>query len=99
MSFGCLGYVMRHEDYRNHPLKNIYVQIARWCNQPQFYKKMSFKEFIDRNQFWIKTDYKCMSLKTYEDFLSNFPEYAPKLNHYFNMKYDSTINQTLWETI
>jgi hypothetical protein len=99
MSYGCLGYVMRHEDYRNHPLKNIYVQIARWCNQPQFYKKMSFKEFIERNQFWVKTDNKCMSLKTYEDFSSNFPEYAPQLNHYFNMKYDSTINPTLWETI
>ncbi len=98
MSFGCLGYVMRHEDYRNHPLNNIYVQIARWCNQPQFYKKMSFKEFIDRNQFWVKTDNKCMSLKTYEDFLSNFPEYAPQLNHYFNMKYDSTINPALWAT-
>jgi len=99
MSFGCLGYVMRHEDYRNHPLKNIYVQIARWCNQPQFYKKMSFKEFIERNQFWVKTDNKCMSLKTYEDFLSNFHEYAPKLNHYFNLKYDTTINPTLWETM
>lgn len=99
MSFGCLGYVMRHEDYRNHPLKNIYVQIARWCNQPQFYKKMSFKEFIERNQFWVKTENKCMSLKTYEDFSSNFPEYGPQLNHYFNMKYDSTINPTLWKTI
>lgn len=44
MTYGCLGYVMRHEDHKNHPLNNIYTQIARWCNQPQFYKKMSFKE-------------------------------------------------------
>ena len=35
MSYGCLGYVMRHEDYKKHDLANIYVQIARWCNQPQ----------------------------------------------------------------
>lgn len=53
MQYGCLGYIMRHEDYHNHPLSNIYVQIARWCNQPQFYKKMSFWEFCYRNQtFW-----------------------------------------------
>lgn len=99
MSFGCLGYVMRHEDYKNHPLNNIYVQIARWCNQPQFFKKMSFKEFIERNQFWVKTDNKCMSLKTYEIFLSNFPEFAPRLNHYFNLKYENIINSNLWSTI
>ena len=53
MQYGCVGYVMRHEDYHNAPLSNIYVQIARWCNQPQFYKKMSFWEFTYRNQsYW-----------------------------------------------
>lgn len=31
MSYGCLGYVMRHADYENHRLGNIYTQIARWC--------------------------------------------------------------------
>lgn len=53
MQYGCVGYVMRHEDYHNAPVANIYVQIARWCNQPQFYKKMSFWEFCYRNQsYW-----------------------------------------------
>lgn len=98
MTFGCLGYVMRHEDYQNHPLSNIYVQIARWCNQPQFYKKMSFKEFIDRNQYWIKTDYKCKSLQTYEDFMQYFSEYNAILESYFNMKYENLISPKLWET-
>lgn len=42
MSYGCVGYVMRHEDYRNYEIANIYVQIARWCNQQQFYKKCHF---------------------------------------------------------
>ena len=76
MQYGCLGYIMRHEDYHNHPLSNIYVQIARWCNQPQFYKKMSFWEFCYRNQtFWeektLKIDIK-HPLKTYEGFLLDF---------------------------
>lgn len=53
MQFGCIGYLMRHEDYHNAPLPNIYVQIARWCNQPAFYKKMSFWEYCYRNQsYW-----------------------------------------------
>lgn len=53
MKYGCFGYVMRHADYENHELSNIYVQIARWCNQPQFYRYMSFWEYCYRNQsFW-----------------------------------------------
>lgn len=53
MQYGCIGYVMRHEDYHRYDLSNLYVQIARWCNQPQFYKKMSFWEFVYRNQsYW-----------------------------------------------
>lgn len=88
MKYECLGYVMRHEDYRNHSLNNIYTQIARWCNQPQFYKKMSFKEFIYRNQYWTKTDRECISLKTYKQFLSYFEVYKTELEYYFNMKYE-----------
>lgn len=53
MQYGCVGYVMRHQDYHNAPIANFYVQIARWCNQPQFFKKMSFWEFCYRNQtYW-----------------------------------------------
>lgn len=97
MKFGCLAYVMRHEDYRTHRLSNIYVQIARWCNQPQFFKKMSFKEFIDRNQFWMKSDQKCTSLKTYEDFITTFTKDSNMLDYYFNMKYSELISPSLWE--
>lgn len=53
MQYDCIGYLMRHEDYRQAPIPNIYVQIARWCNQPAFYKKMSLWEFCYRNQsYW-----------------------------------------------
>lgn len=53
MQYGCVGYVMRHEDYHKAPVENFYVQIARWCNQQAFYKKMSFWEYAYRNQtFW-----------------------------------------------
>lgn len=53
MQYGCVGYVMRHDDYHKAPISNLYIQIARWCNQQQFYKKMSFWEFTYRNQsYW-----------------------------------------------
>lgn len=73
MQFGCFGYVMRHEDYKNHELSNIYVQIARWCNQPQFYRYMSFWEYSYRNQsYWEQTVLKrsdIPNLKSYDEFL------------------------------
>ena len=53
MSYGCVGYLMRHEDYKKAPVSNLYIQIARWCNQQAFYKKMSFWEYTYRNQtYW-----------------------------------------------
>ncbi len=75
MQYGCLGYVMRHEDYHKHELNNIYVQIARWCNQPGFYKKMSFWDFCYRNQtFWEQRTLgrDVVDLKTYEEFLVDY---------------------------
>ena len=63
---------MRHEDYHNAPVSNIYVQIARWCNQPQFYKKMSFWEFSYRNQSYWEEKTGCAGnrprLKSFEEF-------------------------------
>ena len=75
MQYGCFGYVMRHEDYHNHELSNIYVQLARWCNQPQFYRYMSFWEYCYRNQsFWEQKTLKrtdVPNLKSYEEFLED----------------------------
>lgn len=71
MSYGCVGYVMRHEDYHNAPISNFYVQIARWCNQQAFYKKMSFWEYCYRNQtYWEQQNgFEVLNkIKNYEDF-------------------------------
>ena len=72
MQYGCVGYVMRHQDYHNAPISNLYVQIARWCNQQQFYKKMSFWEFSYRNQsYWEEHNTECCErpqLMSYEEF-------------------------------
>ena len=85
MKFGCVGYVMRHEDYHNSPLPNLYVQIARWCNQQAFYKKMSFWEFVYRNQsFWEETTKKIVGRpkqKNYDEFIKDV-----KAGYYDNVR-------------
>jgi len=75
MQYGCLGYIMRHEDYKRHELSNIYVQIARWCNQPGFYRKMSFWEYAYKNQsFWEQRTkgLDTPDIKTYDEFKRDY---------------------------
>lgn len=45
--YGCLGYVMRHEDHKKaSPLyRGLYTSIAAWANQPQFQRAVSFRQF------------------------------------------------------
>lgn len=97
MSYGCVGYVMRHEDYHNYELSNLYVQIARWCNQQQFYKKMSFWEFVYRNQsYWEEHTLHVTNrpqLKTYEEFMVDLEN-----GYYDNVKMCLPL-QTLMKTI
>ena len=50
MEHGCLPYIMRFEEYNNSRFKSLYTQLARWCNQPSFYKKMSFRQYCVRNE-------------------------------------------------
>lgn len=72
MQYGCVGYVMRHQDYHQAPIANFYVQVARWCNQPQFYKKMSFWQFCYRNQsYWEEKNLSAKNrpqFKTFNEF-------------------------------
>ena len=50
MEYGCLPYIMRFEEYKNSEYKDMYIQLARWCNQPSFFKKMSFRQYCIRNE-------------------------------------------------
>lgn len=83
MRYGCLPYIMRHEDYKKAPISNIYVQIARWCNQPGFFRNMSFWDFCYKNQtYWEEhtLGIKHERLKSYEEFLEDLNDgyYADK---------------------
>lgn len=50
MKYGCLPYIMRYEEYKNSRFKSMYIEMARWCNQPSFIKKMSFRQYCIRNE-------------------------------------------------
>ena len=45
LSYRCLPYVMRFAGYTASPYAGVYVQLARWSNQPAFVKKKTFVEF------------------------------------------------------
>lgn len=50
MEYGCLPYIMRFEAYHSSRFESLYTQLARWCNQPSFFKKMSFRQYCVRNE-------------------------------------------------
>lgn len=75
MRYGCLPYIMRHESYKHAPISNIYVQIARWCNQPGFFRNLSFWQFCYKNQtFWEEHTLgrEHMRLKSYDEFIQDY---------------------------
>ncbi len=45
LSYRCIPYIMRFAGYTASPYAGVYIQIARWSNQPAFVKKKTFVEF------------------------------------------------------
>ena len=73
--YRALPYIMRFEKYKDSPYRGIYVTLARWINQPSFFKKKSFYEFCS-----MRSD----SIRYLEEFKKDYPEIAYKY-FYFNM--------------
>ena len=100
MTYGCLPYVMRFKDYELSPYRGIYITVASWCNQPSFFRKMSFEEFSkargmsNENYKKYKMDFdsyladggkKGSCWRYYDEFAEKYPEIAEK---YFHMKWN-----------
>lgn len=90
MEYGCLPYIMRFEEYHNSKFKGMYVQLARWCNQPSFFKKKSFRQFCEANEEYHQQSGKsklahCACYQAMIDFETQFPEIAKK---YFDLRFD-----------
>ena len=90
MKLGCLPYIMRHENYINSKYAGMYINLARWCNQPNFYKKMSLREFCEANQEIRKNkNITCSTMEYLINFEKEYPEIAKT---YFDLKFEN-LNQ------
>lgn len=86
MKYGSLPYIMRFEDYKKSKYRGMYVQLARWCNQPNFFKKKSFREFCIANQeYHSNKETNCAAYQAMLDFEKDFPEIAAE---YFDLKFE-----------
>ena len=66
----CLPYVMRFNRYVESPYRGFMVSLARWCNQPQFFKKKTLREFAAAN------GENSACFRSVCDFEKQFPEVA-----------------------
>jgi hypothetical protein len=79
----------QHKNYspwKESPYRSLYVTLARWANQPNIFKKMSFRQFCEANQALHKTEGTlCSSMNALNDFEKKNPKLAKR---YFDMRYD-----------
>jgi hypothetical protein len=72
----CLPYVMRDQECWGSKYQDFYTDLASWCNQPGFFKKLTFSQFLVKrceagsiNQDRVKshTDLYALHLRKYHE--------------------------------
>ena len=91
MGYDCLPFVMMYEDYSKSRWADLYKAIARWCNQPQLFKKKSFREYCQLCESYranVKKPKKnhCNLYQAMIDFEAAYPDIAAK---YFDIKLEN----------
>ncbi len=84
MGYRCVPYLMRYSGWNNSPFSGLYTELARWCNQPAFFKKKSFREFCEANA--KSSSGSSMSVIRLTEFESQHPGLA---RAYFDRCFDS----------
>ena len=84
MEYKSLPYIMRHENYRKSPFSGTYTNLARWCNQPGLFRKMSYREFCEANQARTKNII-CSAMRYLQELEKADPNIAQE---YFDMKFE-----------
>lgn len=85
MKYKCIPYIMRFNRYEESPYRGMYINLARWCNQPSFFKKKSFFEYCNME---------CHINGATHRYMEYFMENSKKedYEHYFNMKFENQNN-------
>lgn len=78
MNYKCIPYITRFEKYEESPFRGMYVNLARWCNQPSFFKKKSFREFCIANGM----DSSCYK------YMNEFEKKYPEITYYYDLKFE-----------
>ena len=90
MEYGAIPYVMRYQNKNDTPWRrseyvDMYIQMARWCNQQAVYKQTSFREFAERSQERHLTQGTlCAPMRALSEFEKKHPEIAKQ---YFDKKF------------
>jgi hypothetical protein len=90
MKYNVKPYIMRHMNYENSPYKGMYINIGRWANQPSLYKKMSIREFVEKDNAGRGKGNWLASMKYLLDFEKESPDVAKE---YFDMKFDDLVGK------
>ena len=87
MQHQTLPYLTRYSECKSSPFAGTYINLARWCNQPNFFKKKSYREFCIANQSDnMKSE--CATIKYMKELEEKHPEIAKE---YFDMKYSDYV--------
>ena len=86
--YRMLPYVLRFQSAEGKPYekslyRGIYVAVCRWCNQPAFYKKLSFREFCEKDNARCKTK-DSAAMRALKQFEGDYPEITQR---YFDNKF------------
>ena len=77
MKYQCLPYLMRYQAYKQSPFRGVYINLARWCNQPAIFAKKSFHEFCVEHKPDSATN------RYYTEFLKEYPH----MEKWFHIKF------------
>lgn len=80
MKHHAIPYIMRHELYETSKYRGTYINLARWCNQPAFFKKKSYRQFCEMNGERSST------MRYMREFEHDYPEIAEL---YYDMRWDA----------
>lgn len=79
----ALPYIMRFNRYEESPYRGTYINLAAWCNQPNAFKKKSYRDFVSYQQSRHKNV--CSETRYLQQIENEMPELA---NLFFDMKWD-----------
>lgn len=76
--YHCVPYIMRFNRYLESPYQGIYKTVAAWCNQQNFFKKKSLREFGIVSEKYSKARNK---------YITDFEKKYPEFGEYMDMKW------------